>query len=424
MTGVPTRPPPSCGESPGREHRRARRLSRLAAAVALTLAAAPARAADLPAFVEGQSTFVLALYQKLHKQEGNLVLSPYGITEALAMTFAGAGGRTAEEMAGVLHAQDAAGFHASARALRERLAAVAAAGHVELVTANTVWPQAGFPLEDGFVARCRADYGVTPASLDYRADPDACAREISAWAAAATRDRIRGLVPPGALTRRTRLVLASAIYFKGTWLERFDRNATGPAPFRLPGGETVAVPTMHRRGTFGYAESEEFQVLEMPYVGGELAMVVLLPKKAGPIAETEAALTVEGLQRCCARVYPREVDAYLPRFRAESSFRLSTPLISLGMRDAFSETEADFSGMAGPGSGLYLSAVLHKAFLEVDEEGSEAAAATAVVVGVTSVTPEPPEVPVFRADRPFLFFIRDQQTRAILFAGRLADPRP
>jgi len=215
----------------------------------------------------------------------------------------------------------------------------------------------------------------------------------------------------------TRLILVNAIYFKGNWASQFEENQTKNAPFRLLSGKTIQVPTMSQKQEFGYAEDQSLQILELPYIGNDLSMLVMLPKQADGIAELEKNLTVENLRKWTTSLRKREVSVYLPKFKMTTQFRLGETLISMGMSEAFDKNTANFAGMDGNPNWLYIAAVIHKAFVDVNEEGTEAAAATAVEMKALSAPPL-----TFRADHPFIFLIRENLTGSILFLGRVIDP--
>jgi len=234
-----------------------------------------------------------------------------------------------------------------------------------------------------------------------------------------TRNKIKNLIPKGVLNRLTRLVLTNAIYFKGNWESQFKKDRTKDGPFTLAGGEKVNVTMMNQTADFNYMETEDFQGLELPYVDNELSMIILLPKRVDGLAEFEKTLTLKNLSQWLAKLRKRKVIVSVPKFKMTSQFRLAEVLKSMGMTDAFVPDVADFSGMNGKRD-LFISAVIHKAYVDVNEEGTEAAAATAVVVGITSMPARPP---VFRADHPFLFLIRDNHSGSILFIGRVTNPK-
>jgi len=281
-----------------------------------------------------------------------------------------------------------------------------------------LWGQQGSPIRPEFLALTRQQYGAEMLLVDF-AQAEAAGRTINQWVQQQTNGRIQNLVPPGSLGILTRLVLTSAVCFKGDWVQPFDRRNTREEDFTISAQKKVKLPLMFRKATLGYAEEQTFQALELPYAGRELSMVVLLPKKADGLPELEKAVTAPKLAALLSTLRAREVAAYLPRFKMETSFALKPTLEALGMKRAFSR-DADFSGISTLAE-LYVSAVLHKAYVVVNEEGTEAAAATGVVMKTRAIRPHPP-VPVFRADHPFLFLIRDAKTGSILFLGRLTSP--
>jgi serpin B len=396
---------------------------------AMLLATAPGRAAvpnpDLQAQTEGNTAFACDLYARLktEKAGANLFFSPYSLSTALAMTYAGARGPTAEQMAGTLHfGLDQARLHPAFFALEESLAAVQKKGRVTLGVANSLWPQNGYPFREEYLDLARHWYGVTITPVDYARAADEARQKINAWVEDKTNRKIVNLIPAGVLNPLTRLVLANAIYFKGDWASRFKAVDTQEQPFNLGTGETVQAHLMYQQAKdqFRYAETDTMQALDLPYAGNDLSMLVLLPKKNDGLPALESELTAANLSRWTRQLRPQEVKAYLPKFKVTCEFGLNTALKALGMKDAFETGRADFSGMDGR-QDLYISAVLHKAFVEVNEEGTEAAAATAVVIGLRSVAA--PKLPaVFRADHPFLFLIRERSTGAVLFLGRVINP--
>jgi serpin B len=372
---------------------------------------------DLGTVVAGNTAFALALYQKLRAAEGNLFFSPYSLSTALAMTYAGARGNTEAQMAAALHfSLEQELLHAAFARLEARLAGIAAKGEVRLRVANALWPQQGYRLLEAFLAVVQQFYGVQITALDY-GDGEAARGQINAWVEDKTENRIQDIIPAGLLDSLTRLVLVNAIYFKGNWASPFDPGLTGEAPFWVAPGQQVAAPLMSMTSEFRYGVADGLQVLELPYAGGELSMVVLLPEEIDGLAGLEERLTAENLARWTEGLWSRQVQVWLPRFEITFPFSLNEVLQSMGMIDAFAE-DADFSGMDGTRL-LYISAVLHKAFVAVNEEGTEAAAASAVVMTLRSA-PAPPAV--FRADHPFVFVIREKSTGSLLFLGRVVNP--
>ncbi|MFQ5799481.1 MAG: serpin family protein [Bacteroidota bacterium] len=377
---------------------------------------------ELEAVVKGNAVFALALYGELKEAEGNLFFSPYSISTALAMTYAGARGNTERQMARTLHftlGQER--LHPAFCSLEAGLNAVQEKGHIQLSAANALWPQKGYAFLEEFLVLTEKYYGVLITPVDYREATEAARRKINVWVEEKTENKIKDLIPPGILDDLTRLVLVNAIYFKGNWASQFQKTLTKEAPFWVTPTKKIKVPMMTQQQKFRYAESDSLQILELPYVGNDLSMVVLLPRKVDGLAELEDALTVESLEKWTRGLNEREVQVLLPRFKMDSQFGLNKTLASMGMIDAFDQDKADFSGMDGRKQWLYISAVIHKAFVDVNEEGTEAAAATAVVMGARGLgVPKPPLI--FRADHPFVFLIRDNHTGSILFLGRVVNP--
>ena len=376
---------------------------------------------DNAAIVRGDNQFAVDLYAQLDRQRPgkNLFFSPTSISLALAMTAAGARGPTQVEMAKALQLDaNLAQAHAHYHQLLEQWNAVGEKRAYQLHVANRLWGQKGYPIRPEFLTLTRQQYGAEMLLVDF-AQAETASREINDWVEQQTNGKIKDLIPPGSLNALTRLVLTNAVYFKGDWVQPFQKRNTREEDFTLPAQEKVKVPLMHQQTKMGYAEEETFQVLELPYAGRELSMVVLLPKKADGLPELEKAITVDKLASLLSNLPVREVNAYLPKFKLETSFGLNPTLEAMGMKRAFSR-EADFSGISSE-EALYISAVLHKAYVDVNEEGTEAAAATGVLMKAHAAR-RPQPVPVFRADHPFLFLIRDTRAGSILFMGRLTSP--
>jgi serpin B len=398
----------------------------------------------------GINTFASEMYAKLSREKrGNLFFSPFSMETALAMTSAGARGNTLKEMEKVLRLPEEP--HA---AFRDLLAQVngtngpwglpsRAKRSYELSTANALWGMKGYPWRKEFIDLTHKHYGAGLTEMNF-SDGETSRKLINAWVEKETKNKIKDLIPSGVLNNLTRLVLTNAVYFKGDWQVKFDKKLTQDAPFTHAGGAKADVPMMNLTGEFNYGEltikeieepkvfpsdppkvlprwpsrDVKVQVLEMPYAGQQLSMLVYLPERASAIDRLAGWLSAEELGT--RELKPREVKVSLPRFKTESDLSLNTVLQSMGMRRAFND--ADFRGMHTSDEHLFITHVLHKAFVDVNEEGSEAAAATAVVVGRDSlhVWPEPVE---FRADRPFVFAIRENKTGAALFLGRYSGPK-
>jgi serpin B len=434
---VPARPEPGARTPapPPAEPVAARRVEPPAAVRPPAAAAPPPRPkvtdTDKAEVAGGINAFGVDLYRKLaaeEKRKGkNLFLSPFSISTALAMTYAGARADTAAEMKKVLHftPKDDV-LHASAGALVDDLNDAGSKGQFRLSVANALWGQKGYKFLNPFLAVNRRDYRAGLESLDFRSNAarEAARKTINAWVEKKTENRIKDLIKKGVLNRDTRLVLTNAIYFLGNWVHQFKEKSTRDAPFRLADGKKVKAPLMYQKERFGYMAGEGFQVAELPYKGKRLSMVVLLPAKPDGLPALEKSLSAEKLKLWLAGLRTRKVMVWLPKFKMTCEFALKKPLVAMGMKKSFTARVGDFSGMNGikpPSDGcLYISAVVHKAFVEVDEKGTEAAAATAVVM--CEATSAGPRIPVFRADRPFLFLIRDKVSGAILFMGRVTNP--
>jgi len=379
--------------------------------------------------VEANNMFALELYAKLRSQGGNLFVSPYSISTALAMTRAGARGRTASQMAQVLHfpaiaesappGPDQRQFASAYGQIIKDLNKRGEKGAYTLNVANALWGQKGFGFLKEFLELVRTNYGGQLNEVDFIGATEAARKTINAWVEKQTKGKIKDLLPAGVLDSMTRLVLTNAIYFKGNWARQFKKDRTQDAPFVLADGRKIEVPMMNQTAQFGYTETETLQGLELPYVDKELSMIILLPKEPDGLSKLEEVLTAENLSQWLARLYSREVVVSVPKFKVTTQFSLASVLQSMGMTDAFSSS-ADFSGMDGK-KDLFISAVIHKAYVDVNEEGTEAAAATGVTMKLTSLGPS--ETPVFRADHPFLFLIRDNKSGGILFIGRVMNPK-
>jgi serpin B len=372
---------------------------------------------EMQAVADGNNGFACDLYAKLRDGKGNLFLSPYSIHTALAMTATGTKGSTRDQMVKVLHLP-ADGDKALAAGDLGRFY-TAGGKPYELAVANALWGQKGLGWRDDFLKLQKDRFGAGFNEADFVGNPDGERQTINRWVETQTRDKIKDLLKAGDITALTRMVLANAIYFKGKWAEEFKKEATRDGAFRLADGGKVDVPLMRREGQYRYAELDGFQVLEMPYRGGDLSMVIVLPKEPTGLPAVEAQLTADALADWLKKAAATQVEVFLPRFRMEYRFEPAGQLVALGMADAFDAGKADFTGMTA--EKMYISKVIHKAFVDVNEEGTEAAAATAVVSRAPS--PVPPRPKLFRADRPFLFLIRDARHGTVLFMGRVANPK-
>jgi serpin B len=380
-------------------------------------------AAALPAadsrIVPAMNAFTTAAYKQLAGGDANLVLSPFNIATALSMALAGARGQTAAEIQSVLRLHYDSTYDAALASLLADLAKAANNDGNQLLTANGLWVQKGFAILPAFENTLANNYHAPLTPLDFVAAPEAARSQINRWTEEQTKEKIKDLFPAGSLNAQTRLVLTSAIYFYGKWQDPFLTSRTRPAPFTLPGGAAAQADFMNQTSHFGYAETPSAQILEMRYAGSGIAFDVLLPKLVTGLPDLEKSLTPENLTGWLGHVATQNVQVSLPKFRAESQFSIRKALSAMGMPAAFTD-KADFSGI-DPKGGLAISEVFHKAFVDVSEQGTEAAAATGIAVHATAMR-MPEQAIVFRADHPFLFLIRDARTGVVLFIGRLMNP--
>jgi serpin B len=384
------------------------------------------------------------LHRQLATADENLCISPYSIETALAMTFAGADGDTRTEMARVLHLGSDPGAFASFSALQHSLDEMSArtaelvkqskkfGGPTEPITlniANRLFAQKGYAFRAAFLSLVKQNFGGAFEPIDFVANPAAATQHINKWVADQTHDRIRDLIPGGALDKTTRLVLANALYLKAPWANEFSENATQPEPFHVRGSASVDVPTMRKTDKhFGYAKRDGYTVVSLPYTGDDLQFLVLLPDDVNGLRALESKLTSEILSRC-AKLQTRDVDLHLPKFKLEPpTIALAEKFEALGMKTAFDKPKgsANFDKMAPrtPRDYLYISQIFHKTFIAVDEKGTEAAAATAVAMmaGTALRSPPPPPIEV-KVDRPFVYAIQHVPSGVCLFLGRVTDPR-
>jgi serpin B len=373
-------------------------------------------AGDVPAVAPGPAratnVFACDLYRRLAGEPGNLFLAPASLSTALAMTLAGARGQTAQEMATVLRRTSAG--HVAAGEFQRQLTT----GGLELHIANRLWVQHGLALEASFQAICRDDFAAPVGEVDFGGD--GARQQINGWVNERTRGKIPELLAPATLDRGVGLVLTDAVHFLGRWTEPFKPAATADRPFFLDDGTEIRTATMHRSGNYSYAETAKVQALRLPYEGGRQVCEIYLPRQRDGLPELATLLTVRWLDGWIDRWRPNDVAIALPRFAFAARYDLASTLAAMGMPTAF-RADADFSGIT-TAERLFIGSVVHAAAVAVDEAGTEAAAATAVEMTRGVATSVPPPV-VFTADHPFLFLIRDTETGAVLFLGRLADPR-
>ena len=376
--------------------------------------------ADVKTIVGGNSKFAFDLYAKLKddpdikKTGGNIFFSPYSISMALGMTWGGTRGRTEKQFAKTMYftlPQDRQ--HQAFGKLEQQLNTGGKKGNYQLSVANALWGQKGEPLRKEFLELTNKYYGAGLRELDFTTPElaEKARQIINGWVEKKTNDKIKDLIAKGVLNRETVLILTNAIYFKGDWQIQFDKKNTKDRPFNISSEKKVQAAMMYLKDDFKYWGDENLQVIELPYKGEQLSMVVLLPRVVDGLAELEKKLTLENMDSWMGKTRKQEVSVLLPKFKMTwGAIELKDILKEMGL-----PLFGDFTGISNDGK-LFISNILHKAFVSVDEQGTEAAAATAVVIGKTAIGP------TFRADHPFVFMIRDNRSENILFIGRVFDP--
>jgi len=378
-------------------------------------------ASDLADLAIGNSAFAFDLYRRLSQGDTNLFYSPYSISLALAMTYAGARGQTEQQMADTLHftlGQEK--LHSAFNWLDQQLARRGEDAEdrdgegFKLNIANAIWGQQNHRFLADFLDVLAENYGAGLRGLDFVSQPEESRLIINQWVSDQTEGKIEDLIPPGAIDIWTRLVLTNAIYFNAAWEHQFDEDNTIDRPFYLPDGSQTSVPMMRQTKTFNYTEGDGYRAVELPYDGGELSMVIVVPDE-GNFGAFEDSLDAQLVDDIIRDMESRRVSLAMPKFEFSSDFSLAETLAAMGMPAAFSD--ADFSGMTGA-PGLFISDIIHKAFVSVDEYGTEAAAATAVIMPGAA----PLETVTLNIDHPFIFLIRDIETGSMLFVGRVLNP--
>lgn len=378
--------------------------------------------ADLRSLADGNNAFALDLYQSLRSRDENLILSPFSISLALAMTYAGARGDTETQMADVLHFGPQAETHPAFNALDLALEDTGVVPDkdqepMQLDIANAVFAEQTFTFLPDFLDTLAVNYGAGMRLMDFANKPDPSRKEINQWVSDETKDKINDLLPENAVTPDTKMVLVNAIYFKADWLSPFDANDTYDGTFKLLDGSEVTAPMMGQHMNIPYFVGDGYAAAEIPYAGESAVMTLLVPDE-GKFEEVEAELDGAMFEEMISNLAPADVTLRMPKFEYESSFMLSDTLAGMGMPNAFDADLADFSGMTDQ-QALYIGNVIHKAFVAVDEEGTEAAAATAVIMeAATAIMP----ANLLVIDRPFIYFIRDVESGQILFIGRVLNP--
>lgn len=381
---------------------------------------------DLMSLVDGNNKFAVSMYQALNKEidPKNLVFSPHSISLALAMTYAGAGGKTAAEMKQVLKITlPQERYHQSWNNLDQWLAIRSnGKNNIEegynLRITNAVWAQQGYPFLDTYLNLLARYYGSGLQTTDFEKYPEESRFAINQWAADQTEQKIKDVIPAGAIHPLTRMALVNAIYLSAPWLQPFDEKITNDGLFSLPDGRRITVPFMVQTQNIPYYVDDSIKMVALPYSGDQLSMIIIMPE-AGTFQQFISQLDIQEINSLMDKQNNGEVEIKVPRFRLENDFNLNEILEKLGMNLAFDLDQADFSGME-PARELYIDQVIHKAYIDVNEAGTEAAAATAVLMTVKGFNPEEPQMITF--DHPFLFIIQDNESGAILFIGQVINP--
>jgi serpin B len=386
-----------------------------------------ARAADssviLEKLVKDNTVFAIELYKKLCSETGNIAISPYSISASLAMACAGARGDTQKQMTETLRfSVEPKSVQPAFESLRLMLDKLEGKGGVSLNVANSLWTQKGYDISPEYKDLLKKYFGASLISLDYKSQTGEAIKTINDWVDAKTKGRIKDVITPDSINPNTKMVLTNGIYFKGDWEEKFDYDLTEDSNFFISSDDSIEIQMMKHTGVFKYAKIESLQILEIPYADNELSMIAILPKDTEGIGALERNLSSENLNIWKSKMGSTKVLAHIPRFKILSSFDLSDALVSMGMIDAFNSRDANFNGIAPRNDDpLFLSTLIHKAFVEVNEEGTQASAATSVIA-TDEISLNDTQIPVFRADHPFIFLIQENQTGSILFMGRVSEP--
>jgi len=382
---------------------------------------------DIKNVVDANNQFALDYYSKLKsKDSGNIFFSPFSISSAFVMTYEGAKGQTADEMRSVFY------FPEDSNLRRTEYTSIfdeinKGDKKYKLSSANALWGQQDYQFSKDFFDNVEKYYGGKATNLDFKKDPEGSRITINNWVENQTNNKIQNLIPAGVIKTMTKLVLTNAVYFKGEWVKQFNKNDTKEENFRTSNSGTVKAQMMQRtddEAIFNYAENSNLQMLEMPYSGDELSILFLLPKNDN-LTKLEGILSTKNISDWKNDLEKQRVKVYIPKFKFETKYFMADDLKAMGMPLAFSDS-ADFSGMTATGKkDLKIDEAIHQAFVEVNEEGTEAAAATAVVmvpVGAALGPHKEPKIPIFRADHPFIFLIQQKSTGDILFIGRVVNP--
>jgi serine protease inhibitor len=370
------------------------------------------------AMIKSNNTFAFELFPYVKSDQQNSFFSPYSISAALAMTYAGARGESEKQISKVLHFDsNQTKFHPSYKALLGYISSLNKADTLTLLCANSMWAQKNYPFSDSYFKLVSKFYDAGLQNLDFKADAEGSRKIINNWVEEKTKSKIQNLLIPGILSDLTRLVLVNAIYFYGSWDKAFDEKETSKAQFYIEGKNNVQADLMHMLFRFRYLDDGDKKIIEIPYLGKTVSMLVILPKENKNLNSIEKSLNLDNYSLWLSMMTEQKIHLYLPKFKVTSEFELSDALKKMGMPHPFSK-EADFSGMTGH-MDLMIDKIVHKAFVEVNERGTEAAASTAVIMREKSGMVDIPE---FRADHPFIFIIKENKYNSILFMGEINDP--
>ncbi|MBU4486972.1 MAG: serpin family protein [Candidatus Delongbacteria bacterium] len=368
---------------------------------------------------ENNNIFMMNAYKLLTEKDDNIFISPYSITSALAMTYAGSANKTETEMGKALKfTGNSINFHENFGKITQSINEISKKGNIELTVANSLWLADGYKFLDEFLRINKTFYKTETTNLNF-AESEKSRKIINDWVSEKTKDKIKDLIPKGILDALTKLVLTNAVYFKAEWAEQFKKSGTKESEFYTSADNSVKAELMNLKHNFNYMENMELQFIEMPYKGNEASMYILLPKERDGLRDIEKKITYQDIIKYTESLQTKKVDVFFPKFKMSLSYELRELMGKLGMKEAFNK-KADFSKMTGK-TDLYISAIIHKTFIAVDETGTEAAAATAVVMRMKSAMPNP-DFATFRADHPFFYFIKEKVNGTILFAGRVVDP--
>jgi len=402
-------------------------MSRFVIFTYLMLIMGVTNASEMQKLVDANTRFALDMYAQLRGQPSNLFFSPYSISTALAITYAGAKSTTAQQMAKTLHFNNVKNLHQAYAQLQKTLNGLQASNRFKLHTVNAIWYEQTYNIQPDYKSLVEKTYAIPNNAILNKADflnqPQTVKRQINRWVEGKTNNKIKKLLSHDAVSSDTIAALLNAIYFKASWLHQFKSADTEKQPFYLNAKQSKKVNMMQQTKSFQYMENDLLQLLVLPYQRNDLSMLILLPKNPQGLSKLESQLNLNNMALWLTQLHDAKVAVKLPKFRTESSFDLVKILQTLGIRNAFDTKQADFSGMINSKRKFAISAVIHKALIDLDEKGTEAAAATAVIMTRSAMIDRNPKSPIeFKADHPFLFVIKDNTTHSLLFLGRINDP--